>query len=99
MTASPLHLLGAHHDRGVTRFCVWAPQARQVTLVIEDTREELALERAKDGYFIAETRSAPIGTRYRYRVNGEGPWPDPCSRCQPEGVHGPSQVVDRPFDW
>jgi maltooligosyltrehalose trehalohydrolase len=34
------------------------------------------------------------GALYRYRLDGEGPFPDPASRCQPEGVHGPSQVVD-----
>ncbi|MGE5596447.1 MAG: malto-oligosyltrehalose trehalohydrolase, partial [Hyphomicrobiales bacterium] len=39
------------------------------------------------------------GARYRYRLDGED-FPDPCSRSQPEGVHGPSEVVDpRTFEW
>ena len=43
---------------------------------------------------------APAGTLYRYRVNEEWGYPDPCSRSQPEGVHGPSQVVDPAvFRW
>ena len=37
---------------------------------------------------------------YKYRVDGRGPWPDPCSRFQPQGVHGPSQIVDAgAFEW
>src|SRR5262249_29310787 len=40
------------------------------------------------------------GDRYRYRVDGRGPFPDPASRFQPEGVHGPSEVVDpHAFAW
>ena len=43
---------------------------------------------------------ARAGDRYRYRVGGRGPFPDPASRFQPEGVHGPSEVVDGPaFRW
>jgi maltooligosyltrehalose trehalohydrolase len=40
------------------------------------------------------------GTRYRYRLDGDRAWPDPCSRAQPEGVRGPSEVVDAgAFPW
>ena len=40
------------------------------------------------------------GARYRYRIDGEGPYPDPASRFQPEGVHGPSEVIDPAwFAW
>ncbi|MBP1726352.1 MAG: GlgB, partial [Deltaproteobacteria bacterium] len=39
------------------------------------------------------------GTRYFYRLDGESERPDPASRFQPEGVHGPSQVVDSRFSW
>jgi maltooligosyltrehalose trehalohydrolase len=45
-------------------------------------------------------RGVRRGQLYRYRVDGEGPFPDPASRFQPRGVHGPSQVVDaRRFRW
>src|SRR5262249_26815288 len=40
------------------------------------------------------------GDRYRYAVDGRGPLPDPASRFQPEGVHGPSEIVDpTQFAW
>ena len=39
------------------------------------------------------------GVRYKLRVDGEGPFPDPWSRSQPLGVHGPSEVVVPDFDW
>jgi 1,4-alpha-glucan branching enzyme/maltooligosyltrehalose trehalohydrolase len=43
---------------------------------------------------------AEAGTRYRFRINGNELVPDPASRCNPEGVHGASVVVDaRSFVW
>ena len=43
---------------------------------------------------------ASRGIRYRYRIDGKGPFPDPASRFQPDGVHGPSEVIDpAPFRW
>jgi maltooligosyltrehalose trehalohydrolase len=39
------------------------------------------------------------GTRYGYRLRGEGPFPDPASRYQPDGVHALSEVIDPAFDW
>jgi maltooligosyltrehalose trehalohydrolase len=58
------------------------------------------LERRNDGVWSGLVARAKRGTRYRYRLNGEGPYPDPYSRSQPEGVHGPSEVVDpTDFEW
>jgi maltooligosyltrehalose trehalohydrolase len=55
---------------------------------------------AGDGTFVATCHDLAPGTRYAYLLDGEGPYPDPASRFQPEGVHGPSQVVDPgAFDW
>ena len=40
------------------------------------------------------------GTRYRFRLDGKESYPDPRSDYQPEGPHGPSEVVDRAaFEW
>ncbi len=39
------------------------------------------------------------GTRYRYRLDGGDPLPDPASTAQPAGVHGPSALVDPSFPW
>ncbi len=86
--------LGAHFSRGETRFRVWAPDASSVAVVFSDSTPPLALERDTNGYFVGASRETPPGTLYKYRVDDKGPWPDPCSRYQPQGVHGPSMVVD-----
>jgi maltooligosyltrehalose trehalohydrolase len=91
--------LGAVRVRGESLFRVWAPQARAVVVVFEDSSApSLALKRDADGYFSGAT-SAQVSL-YKYRVDGTGPWPDPCSRFQPRGVHGPSLIVDpTAFNW
>lgn len=91
--------VGAEHSpgRGV-HFRVWAPRRRRVSVVFEDPggseRPELGLEPEAGGYFSGSSETARPGTLYRYRLDGEGPFPDPASRFQPRGPHGPSQVVD-----
>jgi maltooligosyltrehalose trehalohydrolase len=46
------------------------------------------------GYHEGLVSGAGAGDRYRYLVDGAGPFPDPASRWQPDGIHGPSMVVD-----
>ncbi len=93
----PLH--GAHpHDDAVT-FRVWAPAADTVTLDLEDG-PSLPLSEAEDGLFEHTTDAAGSGTRYQFRLDEDGPFPDPASRFQPEGVHGPSEVIDPDaYEW
>lgn len=94
--------LGAMVERGGVRFRVWAPRLRTVELVLERPGGEqaVAMESLADGYREAFVPGIPAGTRYRYRLDGDGPFPDPASRSQPEGVHGPSEVVaPTAFRW
>jgi maltooligosyltrehalose trehalohydrolase len=51
------------------------------------------------GYFHAHAEGIPAGTLYRYRLNKDKELPDPASRHQPQGVHGPSQVLSTRFTW
>src|SRR5262245_22653291 len=93
--------LGAWIEGDGTRFRVWAPEARELSLVLESPggRRTLAM-RKEEGYFTVRAPGVGAGARYRYRVDGRGPFPDPASRCQPEGVHGPSEVIDpRAHAW
>ncbi len=81
---------------------VWAPDVDRVELVLESGARAgtHGLERAADGYHAATVAGAAAGDRYRYRLDGRDPLPDPASRFQPEGVHGASQIVDaRVFQW
>ncbi|HSK75294.1 MAG TPA: malto-oligosyltrehalose trehalohydrolase, partial [Thermoanaerobaculia bacterium] len=80
------------------RFRVWAPKARTVEVDVCGSRR-VPLEPRGDGYFEVELDGVPPGTTYSYRLDGGDRRPDPASRYQPEGVHGPSAVVDHRFDW
>jgi maltooligosyltrehalose trehalohydrolase len=94
--------LGAVCAGGGTRFRVWAPRRRRVEVVVETgpAAGEHALAKDPDGFFSGEVGGVGVGDRYRYRLDGEGPFPDPASRFQPDGVHGPSEVVDPyRFGW
>jgi maltooligosyltrehalose trehalohydrolase len=80
-------------------FRVWAPDASILSVACEG-RDEIAMEKSEDGYFSVTVPGCGPGDLYRYRVDGQGPFPDPASRFQPQGVHGPSQVIDPSvFPW
>ncbi len=81
--------------RGV-EFRVWAPGARQVHVELESSsgrRHRLQPEKGT-GYFSGRSDDARAGTLYRFQLDDRGVYPDPCSRFQPHGPHGPSMVVD-----
>jgi maltooligosyltrehalose trehalohydrolase len=82
-------------------FRVWAPRRRRVEVVLGSKRDRVvALKSESDGYFSGTVSIAGAGDLYWYRLDGTGDFPDPASRFQPEGPHGPSQVVDpTKFQW
>src|SRR4051812_21054847 len=85
-------------DRGA-HARVWAPKRKTVEFVDEQGRAT-ALTAERDGYFSAAIDGASAGTRYRFRVDGKDAFPDPASRFQPDGPHGPSEIVDpTTFRW
>jgi maltooligosyltrehalose trehalohydrolase len=90
--------VGAEIRTGGVHFRVWAPRRRTVHVVFEEGAGpsrpiELACE--DGGYFSAHVPGARRGMRYRFRLDGDGTlYPDPASRAQPEGPHGPSEIVD-----
>ncbi len=82
------------------QFCVWAPLIEAVEMRILAPRERIvALERADLGYHHAIVEGVEPGSLYLYRLGGKTERPDPASRSQPQGVHGPSEVVDPNFAW
>ena len=85
---------------GGDHFRVWAPARNQVEVVVEGGPVS-RLEPETGGYFSGFLREASAGTRYRFRLDGGHQlYPDPASRFQPDGPHGPSQVVDpAAFTW
>src|SRR5437763_1827297 len=92
--------IGADVVSGGVHFRVWAPRRKQVEVFLEDGVGVFPLAAEADGYFAGLVAAARAGTRYRYRLDGGDRFPDPAARFQPDGPHGPSQVVDpASFRW
>jgi maltooligosyltrehalose trehalohydrolase len=91
---------------GGVNFRVWAPKRRRVEIALESVAGErlsaFELKAEDRGYFSAFNAGARAGSLYRFRLDGDDSYlyPDPVSRFQPSGPHGPSRVVDpSKFDW
>ncbi len=94
--------LGAIAGKGGTTFRVWAPRPKTVVLVTgqESAQQQHPMNDAGDGVRELFVPGIEPGDRYGYLLDGIGPFPDPCSRRQPDGVHGLSAVVDAgAFHW
>jgi maltooligosyltrehalose trehalohydrolase len=80
-------------------FLLWAPIRKSVDILLDNRPERIPLTPVANGYWTATLPASP-GMRYRYLLDGELERPDPASRFQPEGVHGPSEIVDgSTFVW
>lgn len=87
---------------GSTSFRVWAPKARsmEVKIITREGAKKTRMEREDGGYYYASVPDVREGANYYYVLDGEKDRPDPCSRYQPDGVHGASEVVDpAAFSW
>jgi maltooligosyltrehalose trehalohydrolase len=77
---------------------VWAPNAHEVTLHSSD--QVLAMIKEAGGWWHADAPFIRHGADYAFAVDGNGPFPDPRSFWQPNGIHGFSRWVDHSvFDW
>ncbi len=85
---------------GRCEFLVWAPRASKVDVqIVSSARRTVPMQEQERGYHHALIEGVFPGTQYFFRLDGKTEKPDPASRYQPEGVHGPSEVVDLAFDW
>ena len=92
--------LGAGILNGGVHFKVWAPKAITLSLRVEGGSRDILMTPKERGYFTAFVKGLGPGTKYFYLLNGNQPRPDPASRYQPEGVHGPSEVISpAEFNW
>src|SRR4051812_31596238 len=89
-------------EDGGVHFRVWAPASKAVGVELQADGTgagSFPLESEKNGYFSGLVRQAKEGTRYKLRLDRDS-FPDPASRFQPDGPHGPSQVVHpATFSW
>lgn len=87
---------------GGVRFRLWAPDATQVTLILDPGRREAEVPMSPkgDGWHEALVPDGTAGHRYCYRIDGGLIVPDPASRFQPDDVHGPSEVINPlAYEW
>ena len=95
--------VGAEIAEGGIHFRVWAPRSQKAAVQLSSTNDgqikTVPLEAETNGYFSALIPEARVGMRYKFQLDS-GAFPDPASRFQPEGPHGPSQIVDpNSFRW
>lgn len=92
--------VGAEIAPGGVAFRVWAPDHEEIVLVGPEGPRQ-PLEPEGNGYFSGLVEGMGAGDRYRFALPGdEQLLPDPASRFQPDGVAGPSMVIDpRSYEW
>ena len=96
--------IGAEVRSDGVHFRVWAPRSKRVSVQWESLSgngapDDVELISEQDGYFSGFAVGASAGWLYRFKLDS-GAFPDPASRFQPHGPHGPSEVIDaRQFRW
>ena len=100
MNRVPLTLGAVPLGDDLVAFSVWAPAAGTVALhLLGASGRVVPLLKDERGYHGAQVEGVPAGTDYWYALDGGPERPDPASRWQPNGVHGPSRIADPGFDW
>jgi maltooligosyltrehalose trehalohydrolase len=94
---------GATPKGNETEFRVWAPKAKRATLRLlrrDGAKQDFPMHAERNGVFTLAAQ-AGAGDRYFYLLDGDPlQLPDPASRLLPEGVHGPTEIVDpEAFRW
>ncbi len=87
---------------GGVRFTLWAPGAEEVELLLHSNGSlvQSRMTAKPGGWFEVSHADAGAGLHYGFRIDGTIDVPDPASRYQPAGVHGPSEVIDpTAFAW
>lgn len=90
--------VGAHYKNGATIFTVWAPDRKNVELLLAG-QQPAAMQKDESGYWSISVPGVQPGDTYRYKLDNDKEFPDPASRLQPEGIHGPSAVTSPDFKW
>ncbi len=86
-------------DCETTYFRVWAPNCQQVEVEIDsESTTRYQLRAGKDGFYSGQA-PARVASHYQFVLDGDLRRPDPASCFQPQGVHGPSMIVDQRFPW
>lgn len=94
---------GAEVTNEGVRYRTWSQHRAAAAVILDQAGTEIRvieLTSENEGYFSGLDVDGAAGDLYKYRLGGGDKWPDPVSRYQPVGVHGPSMVVDpTTFRW
>ncbi len=92
--------IGADYQDGACRFVVWAPYLNRLTLLLPAIDQHISMDKAGGGYWTQTVEGLEPDTVYLFDLDGKNVKPDPASHYQPQGVFGPSQVIDHDsFRW
>jgi maltooligosyltrehalose trehalohydrolase len=94
-----MHVEATYHNNSC-EFTVWAPNHKSVQLTLENAKRTIPLKKIEKGYWTSTVEGVKPSETYRYQLDSQTPKPDPASHFQPNGVFGPSMVVDHEaFNW
>lgn len=86
---------------GQCHFTLWGPELDSVELrLLSPKKASFPMQKSEEGYWTISVNDVAEGTQYQYCINEADVRPDPASFYQPEGVHGPSAVVNlNAYQW
>ncbi len=96
-----MHIGSQYLGDRTCNFTLWAPLVDEVAVhLVAPAEKIIPLQKDEWGYWHGTVNNVEPGCLYFYQLSGQKDTADPASRSQPEGVHGPSQVVDHSsFTW
>src|SRR5687768_4711074 len=91
--------VGTRIKDNICSFTVWAPFKKKVEVLLEDTGIRYPMVQFDYGYWKTDLPEVQAGALYSFILDEDKRFPDPASRQQPQGVHGPSSVASDGFSW
>ncbi|MEQ8821848.1 MAG: malto-oligosyltrehalose trehalohydrolase [Sumerlaeia bacterium] len=99
LSADPSEIGAVRLADGSWQFRLWAPAAQRAALHFPASGQHLEMQPADFGYLTKRVADPPADGLYFFRLDGGEDLPDPASRSQPHGVHGPSRLASEEYDW
>src|SRR5690242_2270664 len=89
-----MELQSAVRKEDEINFTVWAPLKEKMLLhVVGPVDEHYEMQKNEEGYWSVSIKNLRGDLLYFFNPDGAKDYPDPASHFQPQGVHGPSQVI------
>lgn len=92
-------LVGANIKNNTCSFTVWAPLKKKVQVFFPENDSVHSMSKNDFGYWSVDIEGVRPETPYFFILDGDKKLPDPASRGQSDGVHGPSRVIESEYAW